>query len=248
MKRNLKVLGLAMFAVFAFAAMSAASASAQTNGKFTAPEGAVTLDGTATGAANANSLTAFGGEVQCPNVLYTGHEVGSLVNGVPNNAPAATITPHWGTCTAFGAPATVDMNGCDFVFELKETTTHASFTDVYKVTAKIEGCQTGKNPVVTVFGSAVKHTENKPFCEVEMTPETDPKKQSLVIWDTTLSAPNNHLDLTGTVEELAAHKRSPTGSILCPTETTTTAVLHAHVTIKGTVPGTNNPRTVSLSH
>jgi hypothetical protein len=167
------------------------------------------------------------------------------VNGVPNNASAATITAHWGTCTAFGAPSTIDMNGCDYVLELKETTTHEGlFGDFYKVTTKVEGCTAGKNPVVTVFGSAAKHTANEPFCEVELTPETDPTKQNLVLRDTT----DGHLDFTGTVEEQAAHKRSPTGSILCPTETTTTSILHVDLTIKGTVPGTNNPRLVSLSH
>jgi hypothetical protein len=99
-------------------------------------------------AKNANSLTAFGGEVQCPNVVCTGHEEGSVTKGVPSGASSATITPHYKTCTAFGAPATVDMNGCDYVFHLKETTVHESATDVYRITATVEGCV--KNPVVTI--------------------------------------------------------------------------------------------------
>jgi hypothetical protein len=241
---NLRILALAMFAVFAFAAMSAAGASAQTIGKLTST-GPVTQDATATGEPQANSITAFGGSILCPKVLYTGHELNSLTNGIPNGASVATITPHFGACTAFGAPSTVDMNGCDFVFELKETTTHEGLgpNDFYKVTAKVEGCQAGKNPVVTVFGSASKHTANEPFCEVEVTPETDPSKQNLVMRDTT----NGTLDLTGTVEGLEAHKRSPTGSILCPTETTTTMVLHVDLTVKGTN-ASKEPTTISLSH
>jgi hypothetical protein len=209
------------------------------NGVFTST-GPVTLDGTTTGTANANSLTAFGGELQCPNVLYTGHELNSFSKGIPSGSSSATITPHYKTCTGFGAPATVDMNGCDYVFELKEAVVGG--TDEYKVTAKVEGCAAGKNPVMTIFGSAAKHTSNEPFCEVEFTPETDPKKQNLVLRDTT----NGFLDLTGTVEELAVHKRSPTGSILCPTETTTTAILHLDLTISGTN-AVGAATTVSLS-
>jgi hypothetical protein len=243
MIRNLKVLGLAMFAVFAFAAMSAAGASAQTNGKITST-GSVTLDATATGAGLANSLVAFGGSVQCPSVLYTGHEEGSLTNRIPSGSSSATITPHYNTCTAFGAPATVDMNGCDYVFHLKETVTHEGVS-AYRITATVEGCETGKTPVVTIFGSATKHANNEPFCEVEVTPETDPATQTLVARDTG----NGFLDITGTVEGLAAHKRRPPGgnSILCIPETTTTGVLHVDVTVSGTNAG-GTATAISLSH
>jgi hypothetical protein len=241
---KLKIPGLAMFAVFTFATMSATVASAQTIGKVTST-GPVTQIGTATGAGSENGITAFAGSISCPNVVYTGHELNSLTNPIPSGSSTATITPHWKVCTAFGAPATVDMNGCDFVFELGETTTHQGLgpNDFYKITAKVEGCTTGKNPVVTVFGTAAKHTANEPFCEVEITPETDPKKQNIVARDTT----NGFVDVTGTLEELAAHKRSPTGSILCPTETTTTGIIHIDVTGSGTN-ASGAATTLALSH
>lgn len=237
MIRNLKVLGLALVAVFAMSAVTASMASAQ--GKLTTDGADVKLTGINTGATLENSLTAFGGNTTCPNVVYTGTEVGSLTNRVPNGATQTTITPHYGLCTTLGIPfSTVDMTGCDYVFDLGGTVG----VNQYSITATVKNCPAGKGPVVKVYSSAAKHTANEPFCEVEVTPEEDPKTQNLVARDTT----NGHIDVTGTVADLEAHKRSPTGSILCPSENTKNGILHLDITVSGDNSG-GNPTGVSLS-
>lgn len=222
MTRNFKALGLVLVAVLALSAVAAQAASAQ--GKLTS-DGPVTLVGQVTGPVAENSFTMFGGSTVCPTLNIGGHEVAATPHKlVPNGATQVTITPHFGPCTSLGFPSTIDMNGCDLVFDLKETTV----LHTYRVTVTYE-CDVGKKPVVTIFSSAAKHTANEPFCQLEITPKTDPGIQNVTARDTT----NGNIDITGTIEGLEAHKKSPTGSILCPSETTTAGVIHMDMRVEG---------------
>jgi hypothetical protein len=134
-------------------------------------------------------------------------------------------------------PTTVDMNGCDFEFDLLGTTE----TSKYKVKAT-EECPTTETIKVTVFSNATKHTENKPFCVIDITKETN-RGEGLVARDTG----NGSFDITGTVENIKSDQESPTGSILCPKEETKTGILHIDVNVTGdTEVGTAT--TISLSH
>lgn len=251
MIRNLKTLGLALVAVFAFSAMAASGAMAQTNGVITS-DGPVTLKGTNIGAASENQLSAFGLATQCPKVVYTGHEVGSPTKGVPNGSNTATITPHYNTensCVTAGFPTTVDMNGCDYVFHLGETTeSHAGVTnpvDTYNVKATVV-CPAEKHPVVTVFGSVAKHTANEPFCVITIT-ENAAGYDGLVARGTTVVGQEHDLDITGTITGIVAHRTSPTGSILCTNKTDENATLAQNVTVKG-FNAASEPTPVTLSH
>lgn len=222
MIRNVKALGLALIAVVVLSAVAAQVASAQ--GKLTS-DGPVTLVGQVTGPVAENSFTMFGGSTICPTLNIGGHEVAVTPHKpVPDGATQITVTPHFGPCTSLGFPSTVDMNGCDLVFDLKETTVLST----YRVTVTYE-CDVGKHPVVTIFSSAAKHTANEPFCQLEFTPVTDPGKQNVTARNTAAG----HIDITGTIEGLEAHKKSPTGSILCPSETTTAGVIHMDMTVEG---------------
>jgi hypothetical protein len=228
MIRNLKVLGLALVAVFAMSAMAASGASAQTNGKFTS-DGPATLDGVNTGEELENSLTAFGQETTCPNATYTGHEVGSLTNGVPNNAGSATITPHYGLCnTTPGFRTTVDMNECDYVFHLGETTPVPG-NDEYFINSTVE-CDEGKHIVITLFTNATQHAENKPFCNITVT-EEEKTYTGLKARDTT----NGTIDITGTIEGITVDKKKNTldNGILCPEKNNETSILHIDVSVTG---------------
>jgi hypothetical protein len=248
MIRNLKVLGLALVAVFALSAVAASAASAQV-GTLTST-GPVTLDGVNTGEASANQLSAFGGTTQCPNVTYTGHkalttketEEGKIHEPIPNDSSKFTITPHYGVCTSkIGAasfPTTVDMNGCDYTFDLEGTTPGV---DTYTVRATVV-CPTGKHITITIFASAAKHTSNEPFCHITIT-ENAAGYLGLHATDTT----NGKIDITGTVTGISADKKSPTGSILCPEETTNTATLAQDVTVTGKN-NAGEATSISLSH
>jgi hypothetical protein len=217
---KIKSLGLSLVAVFAIGAVSASVASAQ-NGIFTS-DGPATLIGTQTGVANENSITAFSKTVTCPNATYTGHKVNVTPHEpIPSGATQATLTPHYGVCASnTGAfPTTIDMNGCDYVISIGETT---GIADQYFLSTQIT-CPTGQHIVITLFTTASGHTANTPFCNLTLT-ENPAGYTGLKQTDTT----NSTLDVTGTIEGLVLDKKSNAADtgILCPTEETKTGILH----------------------
>jgi hypothetical protein len=240
MIRNFKVLGLALVAVFALSAVVASAASAQ-KGMLTS-DGPVTLIGTQTGEKNANSLTAFGGVVTCANAKYTGHKVSTAAETktkeemkepthelLPSGAMSVTITPHYGVCNTnliVNFSTTVDMNGCDYEFDLTETVTGTK-TDEYKITATVE-CPPEKHIVVTMFTSATHPTSGE-FCKITITQKTS--YDGLIARDTT----NGKIDITGTIEGIEAHKETTPWdeSGLCSKQTTKEGILHIDATVEG---------------
>jgi hypothetical protein len=151
MIRNLKVLGLALVAVFAMSAVVASAASA---GELTSTTSPVTLISTETGAAEANQLEAFGGFTRCPGTKFTGHKYNVTPHElITTPTSTITITPDYGSCTTTlgsleNAPTTVDMGTCDFVFHIGALVSAGT----YKVTGT-EVCSSG-HIQVTVFSSA----------------------------------------------------------------------------------------------
>jgi hypothetical protein len=242
MIRNLKALGLALVAVFALSAVVASAASAQV-GTLTST-GPVTLDGVNTGVASANQLTAFEGTTQCPNVTYTGHKYNVTPHTfIPNDVSTVTITPHYGLCSAkIGAatfPATVNMNGCDYVFHLEGTTPGV---DTYTVKATVV-CPETKHITIEIFATAAKHTSKEAFCHITIT-ENPEGYLGLHATDTT----NGKVDITGEIKGITAHKERIGGSILCPVkETTNAATLSQDVTIEGKNEA-GGVTSISLSH
>jgi hypothetical protein len=258
MIRNLKALGLALVAVFALSAVVASAASAQVKPGTLTSTGPVTLIGTQTApvgeedVTKKNFLSAFGGTTTCATAKYTGHKALTLLQTedpetkkhelIPNDVSEITITPHYGVCNtkilASNFPTTVDMNGCDYTFDLKETTPGV---DTYTVRATVI-CPKDKHITITIFATAAKHTSNEPFCHVTIT-ENAAGYLGLHATDTT----NGKIDITGTVAGISADKKSPTGSILCPEETTNTAELTQDVTVEGKNEA-GGATTISLSH
>jgi hypothetical protein len=241
MTRNLKALGLALVAVFALSAVLASVASAQV-GTFTST-GPVTLIGTQTGEASANQITAFGATVQCPNAKFTTHKYNVTPHTfIPNDVSTTTVTPHFGVCSAKvggpSFPATVDMNGCDYGFHIEGTTPGV---DTYTIKATIE-CPTGKHITITIFASAAKHTSNEPFCHLTVT-ENAAGYLGLHVTDLT----NGKVSNSGTVTGISVDQKSPTGSILCPEETTATASISIDIVNEGKNEA-GSATNVSLSH
>ncbi len=154
MIRNLKVLGLALVAVFAMSAVAASAASAA--GSLTS-DGPVTVEATEASA----KLTAFGNQkLECAATYTVGNVNSTSSPGVhkPLILPtsALTIIPHYTKCSAYinnvtQGSATVTMNGCDFVLNIgvKSGTKYPGTVDII--------CEVGKEIEVHVY-SSVAHT------------------------------------------------------------------------------------------
>jgi hypothetical protein len=234
MIRNLKVMGLALAAVFAFAAMSASAASAQ-NGKITST-GPVTLDGTEI-AGQANALTAFGGKTECPGSTIAGHKYNVTPHElIPSGAETATLTPTYNEAACFVEEAgtkhkaTVTMNGCDYVLHVGATT---GAEDTYSTTVDIV-CPANKSIIVDVYFSA--SNENLKVCEITVGPQNGLGGATLK--DTT----TGDLEIHGTYTGIHSSK-----SGVCGSATTETGEFHANLTVKGTN-GAGEPTSISLSH
>jgi hypothetical protein len=233
MSQRLKALVLALLSVCAIGAVATSAASAQKG----TSDGPVTLVGTITGAQNDNSVTAFGGISTCNNPIGTGHKFNVTPHElIPSGSTTVTITPHYGLCTALGFPSTIDMNGCDYGIDPGGTVGPDEYAGSYTII-----CPEGKHVAWTLFSSAANHTAGKPFCEITTT-ENPAGYPGLRVRDTT----NGTVDIVGTVEGIGAHKKSPTGSILCPAETTNTAILHMDVTLVGKN-AVGQPTSISIS-
>ncbi|MGC1852035.1 MAG: hypothetical protein WA687_06310 [Solirubrobacterales bacterium] len=235
MIRNLKTLGLALVAVFAFSALAASAASAQNQGTLTST-GPVTLTGNETGTLFANALTGPLGDVTCPGSTYTGHAVlthaqttaGTKHGLITVPATTVTITPFYATkCQAhipiFGTrPATVTMNGCDYEFHLGVTTGGG---ETYGVTADLK-CPTGKLAEVHIYKTgSVTHPDADSVCTIKFGETNNQGIAGAHVVNTA----GGTLGINGKAENI--HTES-TGS-LCGTSTSETADLDVDVTIKG---------------
>jgi hypothetical protein len=235
MIRNLKTLGLALVAVFAFSAVAASAASAA-NGLLTS-DGPATLDGTEI-AGQLNAFTFFGGETKCPGTVTTGHEVGSTTNGVPSGSSTVTITPDFNEANCVDIlsgsshKATMTMNGCDFVLHIGPTT---AAMDTYSTTTDIV-CPAGASIIKDIYFAV--SNENLKVCEITIGPQT--ARSGGTIKDTT----TGDLEVHGTYTNISA---SQTGAGCIGGSTTTTGELHMNKTFKGTNAAKENTN-ISLSH
>ncbi|HYG96180.1 MAG TPA: hypothetical protein VD741_03640 [Solirubrobacterales bacterium] len=108
---KLKTLGIALVAVLAMSAVVASAASATNFTASTYPTSA-----TATSPLGNDDFSTEAGSVECK-----GH---FLVGPLTAAAPTVTVTPTYSECEAFGfLNATVNMNGCDYTFNVNESVT-----------------------------------------------------------------------------------------------------------------------------
>lgn len=222
MIRNLKVLGVALAAVFALGAVAASMAlgEEEVEGKqaYLTAENPATLKGTETGS-QTNRLTSFGSFTECPGSTYLGT---TEENKTFSHGTTVKIEPTYIKCvsSALKFATTVNMNGCYYIFHLKTTTVGS--TDTYGVTATVVGCTAGKHiEVTTVIGG--KH------CTTTIT-ENAAGYTGLDVIDTTAS---HDIDITGTIKGIKADQKGPG----CPKgeeeQTTETGELHLDVTVVG---------------
>ena len=232
MIRNLKALGLALVAVFAFSAIAASGASAQ-QGALTAAE-PVTLVGEETKEATTfdNALTAFPvegvtGKTHCPLSTITGHkaeatpqpEVHELIEPPTSEI---TLTPHYKNCVTEDAKknkfsTTVDMNGCDYLLTIGETTEKEG---TYGVEVHIV-CPEGKFIQVTLFSSS---SHSLKVCTLTVT-STTPTSEAHV---TNIAGVPDDLEIVGTFTNIHVDKGG-----LCGSGTDEKGVFHIDATVKG---------------
>ncbi|MGC1853262.1 MAG: hypothetical protein WA687_12570 [Solirubrobacterales bacterium] len=238
MIRNLKTMGLALGGLLVLSALVASTASAQ-QGTLTA-DGPVTLTGEETpgSALLANAITAPIGSVTCDGTQYTGHTAmthaettaGAKHKAISIPAIQATITAHYAThCTAHipvlgTRPATVTMNGCDYVLTLGQTTGGGV---TFGATVHFR-CPLEKRIEVHIYKTgSVGHPDADSICTLKI---GEANNQGLTGGHVTGTGGfDDDLHLTGTL--LNIHTEG-TGS-LCGTTTSETADLHVDVTIKG---------------
>lgn len=225
--RNLKTLGVALMAVLALTAVGTSAASAQTNGKFTTDGSTVTLLGKETGPTGSNAWTTFGGKLECPGTIYTGHrvltreetELGVKHTGIPAGASSTTVTPHYVNCTTYSGgnvfPTTVDMNGCDYELHLGETPA----IDTYKIKTTIV-CPPEKHIQLTQFSSS-SHAIR--ICTTTIT-----HKEAGYDGFHATNTTNGRIDIAGTIEGIVKHR-----SGLCGTSTEEKAIWHLDIEVEG---------------
>ncbi len=248
MIRNLKALGLALAAVFAFGAFAASAASAY-EGVLTS-DGPVTLVGEEEGGVGENALTAFGGAVECEGSIYTGHQVITLEEtekGVKHTfitPPVSrfTVTPHYNqeNCVSkLGGSefsSTVDMTSCDYEFTLTETAKDAEnnpIPDTYEVDAYVICDEPGDMIDVDAFagsshGFRVCHTTvgaQGPLQGAHATDNTD-----------------GTVTLSGTITGISSSK-----SGLCGAESTTEGEFDLNVGVGG-IEEEGEPTGIGISH
>jgi archaellum component FlaF (FlaF/FlaG flagellin family) len=109
--KNLKILGLALVAVFAMSAVVASGASALSPA-FTSEGSPTILTGSQEGS---DVFTTHGGTVTCTTATYEGTQTGT-------ESSETEVTPTYSGCTAFGfVNVPIDVNGCKYVFTANQS-------------------------------------------------------------------------------------------------------------------------------
>jgi hypothetical protein len=228
MIRNLKVLGLALVAVFAMSAMAASSALAveETQGVITS-DGPVKLTGTDTVGEpsvlkfNATQSLECHGHYDVGNVGVTPHGFINLT--APNSVTSVTVAPTYTNCFgivgATKAPATVTMNGCDYVIKIGTTNGVAG---QYAGTADLV-CPGVAKVEVHLYNNAEHKTS---ICTFTFGAQTN--KGGLF----GQNEAGGKITLGGTATGIKATRDA---SVLCgKEETLETATLKAHIIVSGT--------------
>jgi energy-converting hydrogenase Eha subunit B len=150
--RNIKILGLAFVAMLAVSAVAATAASA---GELTAESYPATLTGAKDPGAAPDVLFTTAGNISCSNPKYTA----TIIAGTTT----VTVTPYYGEtvekqCTAIGLPATVHMNGCDYLLHLGTGASTVATVDLI--------CPEGKE--VTITANPAEHAGLTEKCTIHI--------------------------------------------------------------------------------
>lgn len=220
MVHTLKVVCLSLVVVFALGSAGAAVASAQ--GKLTS-DGPVTLKSTETGPEKSNAWTMFGLRTECPGSVMTGHKFNVTPHVlIPSGESTVTITPHYVNCKfivgGLSFPATIDMNGCDYVVHLG-----AAGAVTFDIV-----CPAGKEITETLWTNSSDHANAAtPMCVLHF------KEQKGIAGVTASNGAGGVVNIAGTLKNIHALKTKTTHGLLCPEATTSTAEIDMDITVRG---------------
>jgi hypothetical protein len=183
MTRNLKALGLVLFAMCAFGAVAVSAASAAVTTDVFRTEGAVPAVITGEGETTFSTKIKPALQITC-NGTYTGT--------IKDAAASATFTPTYDNCKPVGT--VIDTNGCNFII-------YGETTD----TLMTDGVTKEKHAPGTVECPTGKHIEITSACNITITSDNqilkDPAdKLDGITFDTEGTAKTRDIKLTVTVD------------------------------------------------
>jgi hypothetical protein len=225
MTRNLKGLGFALVAVFALSGVVASMAAAK-DARFTAESYPATFDGAQL---VANVLEREGRKLTC--------EVATLSGTITaTSATTVTATPTYSNCHSIilgvKFPATVTMNGCDFLFHLTGEL-NAGGQETFTAISDLV-CTTPNEVEVHIYENAAKHAAGTSMCTIKF-----PWQNSKTTIDLTNKAANPpttpfhyveaHINIAGITSSV-----TPTNATCGLNAHNATSTLKGSATIKGT--------------
>jgi hypothetical protein len=165
MKSNLKILGLALVAVFAMCAVAAGSASAA---KYHSEIKTTTTHSHTT---SEHIFHTNVGTVVCKTTTTHSHETGTEAAANDWTTTTAKSAPTYSSCTAFGFTAEVKMNGCEYEFGEPNASNEAHSNVICPAGKTIEikaigfctmtvGAQTGTTGAVTFTNEGSGNTRS----------------------------------------------------------------------------------------
>ncbi|MET0305142.1 MAG: hypothetical protein ABW196_02810 [Solirubrobacterales bacterium] len=184
-------------------------------------DGTVVLQGSQTGGKGSNMLSVFESEVECGNVTYTGNRLNKLpYPSLPAGATTVTLSAQYVECSTRnkeGAlPATVNMNGCDYVLHFGSTTAKDTYTSTTDIV-----CPTGKVVQIEAFSA---HPEGVRVCTLSIKAQAGFTGLHM----TSTTSPG-HIDVSGTVKGI--HVEKSLG--LCEAKTSAEGSAALDITFKG---------------
>ena len=209
MMRNLKVLGIAMAAVFAMSAVIASAASAD---QLTSESSPVTLTGAQIASENNKLTSPEVGTISCETADYNATSVATPTRTI-------TVTPVYTNCRVFGflSHTPIHMNGCDYLLHVNTAANDTTGTaDLV--------CPAG----ATVTATAISVGTTK--CTVHIAPQTNLAK----IEATNIgSGATREIELHLEIENIAETHTKGSGLGACPAGSSTKAVLEGTVKVTG---------------
>jgi hypothetical protein len=218
--RNLKVLGLALVAMFAMSAVAATVASAD---DLTAESYPTTLTGKPDPTATKPDIfVTTAGNISCTEPAY--HAT------LEAAATSVTATATYAGCTAFGLPAQIDMEGCSYVFTIMGGTSTVGDADL--------SCPAGKEVIITQ-----KPTDK---CIVRVKAQSD--LTGTVTYSNIGAGATREVTIKAAITGIDYAHTKGSGIAACTTGTSTTGTLDATAVVTGDVPGGSVHRGVFLSN
>jgi hypothetical protein len=237
MTRNFKALGLALVAVFVMGAF--ASAAQANDARITAESYPASLDGNQL---VANVFEREGRKVTCEVATLSGTITASA-------ATTVTATPTYSNCHAIilgvKFPATVTMNGCDFLFHL---TGELNGVGAHTYTAISDlVCTTPNEVEVHIYENAAKHTAGTSMCTIKIPWQNSKTTIDLTNKDANPPVtPKNYIEAHINVAAITSSV-SPTNATCGLNAHNATGTLKGSGTIKGTTDPGGQPNGITVS-